>query len=141
MNAFAPAEFATGAVPLDNLDPGLAFLGQASARHVLVEQGEMSIDEAIDGLTEPVEQIFGPRCTCESFCGACRAADARHSHRRTCAARRPTPQVTIEAILYCVRDRGVAALREPANIARLRTCDAAAKAQINERIARLGAKA
>jgi hypothetical protein len=100
----------------------------------------MEIDEAIDGLTEPVEQIFGPRCTCESFCEQCRQADARHGHRRTAPARRPTPNVTIEAILYCVRDRGAGALREPANIARLRTCDAAAKAQINTRIAMLAAK-
>src|SRR5262249_52729235 len=34
----------------------------------------------------------------------------------------PTPQATIEAIIYCVRERGVAALKEPSNVARLRTC-------------------
>jgi hypothetical protein len=137
MNAPVPADQHGDAV---DLDIRLAFLGQAFARHVMVEHDEMSLDEAIDGLTEPVEQIFGPRCTCESFCGACRAGDARHSHRRTFAAGRPTPQATIEAILHTVRDRGAAALKEPANIARLRTCDVAARAQINARIAKLELK-
>jgi hypothetical protein len=50
---------------------------------------------------------------------------------------RPTPQVTIEAILYCVRERGLAALKEPANVERLARCDAAAKAQIDKRIGKL----
>jgi hypothetical protein len=49
----------------------------------------------------------------------------------------PTPQATVEAILYCVRERGVAALKEPANIERLARCDAAAKAAIDKRIRRL----
>jgi hypothetical protein len=52
------------------------------------------------------------------------------------AATRPTPRTTIEAILWCVRERGVQALREIANIERLLRCDSAAKAEINERIAR-----
>ena len=50
---------------------------------------------------------------------------------------RRTPQATIEAVIYSVRERGIAALREPTNIERLVTCDDAAKAEINERIARL----
>jgi hypothetical protein len=50
---------------------------------------------------------------------------------------RPTPQVTIEAVLYCVRERGLAALKEPANLERLSRCDGAARAQINEWIAKL----
>jgi hypothetical protein len=48
---------------------------------------------------------------------------------------RPTPQTTIEAILYCVRDRGPAALREPANIERLSRSDRAARAEIDRRMA------
>jgi hypothetical protein len=47
----------------------------------------------------------------------------------------PTPQVTIEAILHCVRERGPSALKEPANVERLRRCDNAARRQVNERIA------
>jgi hypothetical protein len=50
---------------------------------------------------------------------------------------RPTPQTTIEAILYCVRERGLAALKEPANIERLSRCDAATMLQIKSRIAKL----
>jgi len=50
---------------------------------------------------------------------------------------RSTPQVIVEAIMYCVRERGPAALKEPKNIERLSRCDAAAKAQINRRIAQL----
>jgi hypothetical protein len=47
---------------------------------------------------------------------------------------RPTPQATIEAIMYCVRARGLAALKEPANLERLSRCDAAAIAQLDRRL-------
>jgi hypothetical protein len=50
---------------------------------------------------------------------------------------RPTPQVTVEAIVLSVRERGLAALKEPANVERLERCDAAAKAEIERRIAKL----
>jgi hypothetical protein len=55
-------------------------------------------------------------------------------------APRPTPQVVVEAILLCVRERGLAALQEPANQERLLRCDAAARQQINDRIKRLGVR-
>ena len=48
-----------------------------------------------------------------------------------------TPQTTIEAVMYCVRERGLAALREPANQQRLMTFDDAARAEVNRRIAKL----
>ena len=51
--------------------------------------------------------------------------------------RRPTPQATIEAIMFRVRECGISALKEPATIVRLRTCDGPARTQINHRIARL----
>jgi hypothetical protein len=47
---------------------------------------------------------------------------------------RPTPQVTVEAIWYAVRERGLAALNEPATRARLVQCDAAALAELDRRI-------
>jgi hypothetical protein len=50
---------------------------------------------------------------------------------------RCTPQTTIEALMYAVRERGLAALKESANIERLQRCDNAAKAEINRRIASL----
>jgi hypothetical protein len=49
-------------------------------------------------------------------------------------ARHATPQSTIDAICYCVRARGIAALEEPNIKERLSRCDAAARKQIDERI-------
>jgi hypothetical protein len=51
--------------------------------------------------------------------------------------RRQRTPTTIEAIMYAVRERGVAALKESANIERLLLCDDAARTEINERIGRL----
>ena len=48
-----------------------------------------------------------------------------------------TPQATVEAIMIAVRERGLAALKDAANVERLARCDQAARAQINRRIARL----
>lgn len=53
---------------------------------------------------------------------------------------RPTPQTTIEAIMYVVRERGLEALLEPDTVERLSRCDTAAREQINSRIATLGLK-
>ena len=51
--------------------------------------------------------------------------------------RRPTPQVTIEAIMYAVCTYGIEALKEPETKKRLAGCDPAARKQINARIERL----
>jgi len=51
--------------------------------------------------------------------------------------RSSTAQATVEAIMVAVRERGVAALKDAANVERLARCDQAARAQINQRIARL----
>jgi hypothetical protein len=47
---------------------------------------------------------------------------------------RYTPQATIEAIWFCVRERGLDALNEPINKQRLASCDAAARAELTRRI-------
>jgi hypothetical protein len=49
----------------------------------------------------------------------------------TLMARRPTPWVTVAALIHAVRLRGLAALDEPANVERLTRCDAAAKEKLN----------
>jgi hypothetical protein len=49
---------------------------------------------------------------------------------------RPTPPVTVEAIWHTVRERGLDALQEPANLERLARCDGAALAEIDARIAK-----
>jgi len=68
--------------------------------------------------------------------GVASAAELQADHDAA-QARQPTPQSTVEAILYCVRTRGLAALDEPANIERLLRCDAAARKQIDARIAKI----
>jgi hypothetical protein len=96
-------------------------------------------------------EVVGPCPVCEhcsicgcapcgtlGFCQMCREADrkAAAQHRAT-KERRPTPRSTIDAILYCVRTRGLAALKEPANLERLRRCDAKVQAEIDRRIDKL----
>jgi hypothetical protein len=53
------------------------------------------------------------------------------------AAPRPTPQATIDAVMWTVRERGLTALREHANQERLSCCDAAARGEINAKIEKL----
>ena len=50
--------------------------------------------------------------------------------------RSSTAQATVEAIMVAVRERGLA-LKDTANVERIARCDQAARAQINQRIARL----
>jgi hypothetical protein len=50
---------------------------------------------------------------------------------------RPTPRSTIEAIVWCIRERGPRALHEPANIDRLSRCDDVAIAEIDARMTKL----
>jgi hypothetical protein len=51
---------------------------------------------------------------------------------------RLTPNVAVDAIMVAVRERGLVALKEPATVERLERCDAAARAEINQRIEKLG---
>jgi hypothetical protein len=51
--------------------------------------------------------------------------------------KRPTPKATIDATMFAVRERGLAALKEPATAKRLEHCDEAAKGEIERRIANL----
>jgi hypothetical protein len=69
----------------------------------------------------------------------CRAADARLQQERPTENHplRPTPRTIIEAIMFCVRERGPQALHEPGNIERLSRCDNAAIAEIDARIRKL----
>jgi hypothetical protein len=50
---------------------------------------------------------------------------------------RPTPQVIVEAIMFSLRERGLAALQHPDVTERLSRCDEPARRQINQRITRL----
>jgi hypothetical protein len=59
-------------------------------------------------------------------------------HELNDSRNRPTSRFTINAVVHSVRERGLSALKEPANLERLSRCDAAAKTEINERIEKLG---
>jgi hypothetical protein len=103
----------------------------------LVEVGEMDIATAIAELVSPFEQLVGPLlCDCSRDFVARAERDYPPVRDKSSRARGPTSQATVEALMYCVRERGIQALKEPANIERLRRCDKAAKAQVNERIAK-----
>jgi hypothetical protein len=69
---------------------------------------------------------------------ACRAADERGRQAPPAKPEqpRPTPQTNIEAVWYCVRTRGLDALKEPPNVERLKTFDATADKELNTRIER-----
>jgi hypothetical protein len=47
---------------------------------------------------------------------------------------RPPPKATVEAVMHAVRERGLAALKEPATAERLKHCDAQAREEIERRI-------
>jgi hypothetical protein len=53
---------------------------------------------------------------------------------------RATPSVTVETVMLVVRSRRLAALKEGVTVERLERCDAVARAEINQRIQKLGLK-
>jgi hypothetical protein len=78
-------------------------------------------------------------CQLPTFCGLAREADARaHQQRQSSkpASPRPTPALTVEAIKQTVRDRGVAALKEPDTRERLGRCDVSGRAEIDKWLTR-----
>ncbi len=81
----------------------------------------------------------GAPCATPGFCRMCREVDRKAAERRREPVnnRRPTPQTVIEAVMYCVRARGLGALKEPDNLNRLRQCDARAQTEIDRRIDKL----
>jgi hypothetical protein len=80
-------------------------------------------------------------CADPGFCAGARAADASEAAKQPAKRAAPgTPQTTIEAIMYSVRTRGLAALKEPATLERLGRCDEQALDEIDQRIAKLGIK-
>jgi hypothetical protein len=100
----------------------------------------VALRHRLDAAEQVIEQMIEEDFERSTFAAACRAADERHKQQETQHKPRPwpTPQTTIEAILYGVKARGLAALRELDNKRRLSMCDRAAKQQINERIAKMG---
>ncbi len=48
-----------------------------------------------------------------------------------------TPALVIDVVMHCVRERGISALEEPANVYRLQCCDEKARKEIESRVAAL----
>jgi hypothetical protein len=94
---------------------------------------EAERDELIETVIDQVLSIIVSMLAADR-CSLCQADEAQRQPPAR-SQPRPTAQSTIDAIIHCVRERGLDALEEPANIERLLRCDAAAKEQINRRIA------
>jgi hypothetical protein len=71
------------------VDPRLAFLACASARLILVEEGVMSLDEALDdAFIERFRSVAGIVCRCESE--MLEHWEPLHPHQRSRSYRRVT---------------------------------------------------
>ena len=140
-------DFATCPEPLDARGHAtwariLALQAHVQITQLRVRIHELAIEEYCDTCGA---QPCVPPCVDPGFCtaGWREAALDCHANRSVIKSNsrphklRPTPQATVDAVMYCVRERGVAVLKEPANVERLSRCDAAAKAEIDKRIAKL----
>jgi hypothetical protein len=143
MNLAAPIEIDCTSWSAPTLIAALTL--RAEARTFLWAEGEIeSIPEAVDplqafavpsGLVAEIGQDSVQKVLSDAFAPYRKQeSDARPDEIEQQTRRCPTPQITIEAIMYCVRERGLAALKELANRERLLRCDPAARQQINERI-------
>jgi len=92
----------------------------------------------LHAVTELCIDIIASRLFESPFMCACRLDDER---RKPVPPQKPTPRPTpaVVVVLHTVRERGTEALKEASNVERLRQCDAAARAEINKRIAKMGA--
>jgi hypothetical protein len=130
------------------IDPRAVLLARASAMDTLYLAGELDLCTGFDRMADAFLTVAGPdpgMCKhCgdptwrheSSWCAAVRKVEAQRRNERTTIPR-PTAESTIEAIMWSVRQRGIAALDEPANVERLSRCDERAKAETNNRIAKL----
>jgi hypothetical protein len=106
----------------------------------------------LDGCRDLLAIGVGENSEMDMFKRACRGADGRAAARPRDAdldrlrlddkvtlpaawaamfRNRPTPEATAEAIKQAVRDRGLAALKEPATRARVQRCDADARGHLD----------
>jgi len=136
-------DFESAATILDfnECPAALDIAGRADWTQIIALQAHVMITRLMAENRALQEQLYcntcgAMPCANRAFCATCRRADRRSRHRQR-PERRPTPQVVVEAVLHSVRERGTAALCEPENLARLSGCDAAAIAQIDQRMAKL----
>lgn len=127
------------------------FMERASARAYLWSIGEYSLHEAVDvlqhdaereGLTARAGQDAVQKILSNAFAPYRSHEDSADYEAPAVTpepTKRPTPRTAIEAIMWCVRERGPQALHEPDNIERLSRCDEAAISEIDRRTAKLEA--
>jgi hypothetical protein len=127
MNAFTPIAPIVEA----RIDPRYTFLVRASIRLFLIDQLEMTLDEAFDGL------VANLQCDCDRELLARWERDFPHRSRSKPRPRQRAAQSTLDAIVYTVRHRGIAALKEPKNLDRLARCNAEQRANLNNRIEKI----
>jgi hypothetical protein len=129
------------------LDPLAAFELRCWARARLWRDGEIdSLHDAVDelhacavawGLVESIGQDAVQWIMSTAF------AAVRDDLKPFCpdppqATRAGTPESTVEALLWCLREQGFACLSQPQNRDRLARCDAAAMRSISKRLLKLG---
>jgi hypothetical protein len=133
------------------VDPRLGFLLRAAVHHDRAAFGLETPEQAFEAIIEPFFEVMnalerGPAycyvCGCSpcqnpTFCAICIEQDSKPRPKQPKRKPRPTPEVTIDAVMYCVRERGLSVLKEPDNLARLKTFDDAARERLNRFIAKL----
>ena len=130
-------------------DSRFSFLCAAHSHYRLVYERAEDLGYAFNCVTRLFDRLFPPSLACcevcglspcgnPPFCKACREADQRPRRVPAKIVDAPrTPQTVVEAIMFCVRERGVRALKEPKVWAWLEGCDADAKRQLKSKIKKL----
>jgi hypothetical protein len=92
-------------------DPRLAFLEQASARLILVEAGEMEIEDAFSGLVD--------QCTCDREMMARWDHDYPPQPPTKTAKPKEAASTTCDALLWELREYGLRRLKHSSTLHRL----------------------
>ena len=119
------------------IDERLLLLARAAARHLLLEMGEIDIDEASEGLVDEM-----------TFCPACKRADAKVTDNMVPLERayselnsrrgHAVPASTVEALVYACR-QGPQVVNQSDNLQRLVQLDKAQLREVHERVQRFPA--
>jgi hypothetical protein len=121
----------------------VAEIGQDAVQQILSETFAPFRYQATDGSADDnalfCDICFFAPCFTPGFCSLCREDEGRRLQAPVASPKpkkRPTPQTTIGAIMWCVRERGPQALQEQENIERLGRCDDAAISEIERRLSK-----
>jgi hypothetical protein len=116
---------------MTEIDPRAVWFLRAEALGILVREGEVALDVAVDELIDPFLSIVD---SAPNPCPVCGDPPCRHDDLWCEAVREAESKRNIEAIMRAVSADGLAALEQPDNLERLKRCDGRARAEINTRI-------